>query len=83
LYTCHLRRAGFDVYVGAIKDKEVDFVAIKGDRKIYVQATCLLADEKTVEREYMPLEPVRDNYEKYVALMDDIHPKMSISINSF
>ncbi|MDR3226558.1 MAG: ATP-binding protein [Prevotellaceae bacterium] len=68
-----LRRAGFEVYVGAIKDKEVDFVAIKGDRKIYVQATYLLVDEQTVEREYAPLELVSDNYEKMVVSLDDVH----------
>ncbi|MDR0872576.1 MAG: ATP-binding protein [Prevotellaceae bacterium] len=68
-----LRRAGFEVYVGAIKEKEVDFVALKGDRKIYIQTTYLLADEHTVQREYSPLEAIDDNYEKWVISLDDIH----------
>lgn len=67
-----LRRKGYDVYVGSIKDKEVDFVAIKGDRTIYVQSTYLLFDEVTVKREYAPLEGIADNYEKYIVSLDDI-----------
>ncbi len=59
-------RHGYDVYVGSIKDKEVDFVAIKNDRIIYVQATYMLVDEQTIEREYAPLECIADNYEKVV-----------------
>ena len=47
-----LLRHGYEVYVGSIKDKEVDFVAIKNDRIIYVQATYMLVDEQTIEREY-------------------------------
>ena len=47
-----IARHGYDVYVGSIKDKEVDFVAIKNDRIIYVQATYMLVDEQTIEREY-------------------------------
>lgn len=59
-----LLRHGYDIYVGSIKDKEVDFVAIKNDRTIYVQATYMLVDEQTIEREYAPLECIADNYEK-------------------
>lgn len=51
-----LRRSGYNVYVGAMRDKEVDFVASKGDRVIYVQSTYLLSDEQTVRREYASLE---------------------------
>ncbi len=67
-----LRRAGYSVYVGAIKDKEVDFVAQRGERVIYVQSTYLLAEEETIKREYTPLESISDNYEKYVVSMDDL-----------
>ena len=59
-----LLRHGYEVYVRSIKDKEVDFVAIKNDRIIYVQATYMLVDEQTIEREYAPLECIADNYEK-------------------
>ncbi|MDR2511014.1 MAG: ATP-binding protein [Bacteroidales bacterium] len=67
-----LRRAGFDVYVGALWSGEVDFVATKNDRKLYVQATYILFDEKTVEREYSALEKIADNYEKIVVSLDDV-----------
>lgn len=67
-----LLRHGYDVYVGNVKDKEVDFVAIKNDRTIYVQATYMLIDEQTVAREYSPLECIDDNYEKIVVSLDDI-----------
>lgn len=59
------------MYVGAMRDKEVDFVASKGDRIIYLQSTYLLSDEQTVRREYASLEAIQDNYEKYVVSLDD------------
>ncbi|MCL2649890.1 MAG: ATP-binding protein [Candidatus Azobacteroides sp.] len=68
----NLRRAGFKVYTGVFRDKEVDFVALKDDKILYVQATYLLIDEKTIEREYSPLESITDNYEKIVVSLDDI-----------
>ena len=60
------------MYVDKKKKKEVDFVAIKNDRTIYVQATYLLIDEHTIEREYAPLELIADNYEKVVVSRDDL-----------
>jgi predicted AAA+ superfamily ATPase len=67
-----LRRAGYEVYIGALRDKEVDFVAKKGDRLIYLQSTYLKVDEQTTLREYAPLEAIADNYEKAVVSLDDI-----------
>lgn len=67
-----LLRHGYDVYVGSVKDKEVDFVAIKNGLMLYVQATYMLIDEQTIEREYAPLECIADNYEKVVVSLDDI-----------
>ena len=66
-----LCRAGFDVYVGFLRNKEVDFVAKKADRVIYIQSTYLLSDESTVEREYSALESIGDNFEKIVVSLDD------------
>ncbi|HPW66929.1 MAG TPA: ATP-binding protein [Salinivirgaceae bacterium] len=66
-----LRRAGFQVFVGTIKGTEVDFVAIKGERRIYLQTTLHLTDEKTIEREYRALKLIDDNFGKYVVTMDD------------
>lgn len=67
-----LARRGFDVYTGNIKDKEVDFVAIKADRTIYVQSTYILSDKGTIDREYSALQAIGDNYEKMVVSLDDI-----------
>lgn len=67
-----LRRAGYEVYVGTMRDKEVDFVAKKGDRLIYVQSAYLLVDEQTIRREYAPLEAIHDHYEKVVVSLDEV-----------
>jgi len=67
-----LRRAGYDVFVGTIREKEIDFVAKKSDRIIYIQSAYLLSDEQTAQREYAPLEAIHDNYEKMVVSLDDI-----------
>lgn len=67
-----LIRFGFDVYVGSIRDKEVDFVAIKGDRTIYLQSTYSLSDAQTINREYSALESINDNFEKFIVSLDDI-----------
>lgn len=53
-------------------DKEVDFVAMKDDRVIYLQATYMLETAQTMEREYAPLLTIGDNYEKYVVSMDEV-----------
>lgn len=66
-----LKRAGYQIYTGIIRGKEVDFVALKNDRVLYVQATYLLLDETTISREYTPLELIPDNYEKIVVSLDD------------
>jgi predicted AAA+ superfamily ATPase len=67
-----LRRAGYEVYVGSIKNREVDFVASQADRVIYVQCAYLLAEPETIAREYMSLESISDNYEKYIVSLDDL-----------
>lgn len=66
-----LRRRGYDVYVGKQDDKEVDFVAILRDEKIYVQVTYQLSSSAIVEREFAPLLSISDHYPKYVVSMDD------------
>lgn len=51
---------------------EIDFVASKGSRKLYVQVCYLLADESTMEREFRPLEELRSDYPKYVLSLDKV-----------
>jgi predicted AAA+ superfamily ATPase len=67
-----LCRAGFNVYVGNVRSKEVDFVAQKAGRIIYIQCTYMLVDEATIEREYSALESIEDNYEKIIVSLDEI-----------
>lgn len=65
-----LLRRGFDVAIGKIDNKEVDFIAVKaGDRK-YIQVTEAMNAPETRERELTPLRKIPDNYEKIVICMD-------------
>lgn len=66
-----LKRRGYDVYIGKIKDKEIDFVATKQNEKIYIQVTQEIKSEKTQKREYEQLLEIRDNYPKYVVMADN------------
>ncbi len=68
-----LRRKGYTVYVGKFDDYEVDFIAIKGATKTYIQVAYLLADQSTVEREFSVLEAIEDNYPKWLISMDVIN----------
>ncbi|MBP3476360.1 MAG: ATP-binding protein [Lachnospiraceae bacterium] len=63
---------GYQVYVGKTYKGEIDFIAIRGEEKIYVQAAYLLAGESVIEREFGAYKGVRDNYPKYVISMDKI-----------
>jgi uncharacterized protein len=67
----HLLRQGFKVYVGIIGKLEIDFVAQKDGKTIYVQVTYMLTDESTIKREFGNLGKIEDNYPKYVVSMDD------------
>ena len=63
---------GYQVYVGKTYKGEIDFIATRGDEKIYVQAAYLLADETVAEREFGAYRTIQDNYPKYVISMDKI-----------
>jgi predicted AAA+ superfamily ATPase len=75
-----LRRSGFQVYVGVLPNKEIDFVAQKADRVIYVQSAYSLADENTARREYSALQIIPDHYEKIVVSLDDFALPMNNGI---
>ncbi len=66
-----LVRRGYSVYIGKIKDVEIDFIAEKKNEKLYVQVTYKMEREKTIDREFGPLLLVRDHYPKYVVSMDE------------
>ncbi len=71
LVSTHILPAGFDVYVGTLRNREVDFIARKADRVIYLQSAYLLADDSVIEREYSALKAIDDNFEKIVVSLDD------------
>ncbi|MDE6008566.1 MAG: ATP-binding protein [Muribaculaceae bacterium] len=66
----HLKEMGYKIHVGTLPDGEIDFVAEKGGKPIYVQVAYLIADDKTSKREFGNLMKIEDNYPKYVVSMN-------------
>lgn len=62
----HLCFLGYDVHVGILGAGEVDFVCTKPGETAYVQVTYLMGEQATRDREFGPLERIRDNHPKYV-----------------
>ena len=65
-----LLRRGYDLAVGKVDNAEIDFIATKYNKKLYIQVTESLQGEEVRKRELAPLEKIRDNYEKIVLSMD-------------
>ena len=65
-----LRRRGYDVYVGKNETKEIDFVAVRRDERVYVQVCRELPDAS--DREIGNLLEIKDHYPKYVVTMDEL-----------
>ncbi len=65
-----LKRKGYDVYIGKNADKEIDFVAVRRDERIYVQVCRNLVQDS--DREVANLLEIKDNYPKYVVTMDEL-----------
>lgn len=67
-----LLRRGYDVKIGMINDKEIDFVCTKNKERKYIQVTYQLKNDKTIEREFSGLAKINDNFDKYVLSMDKL-----------
>ncbi len=66
-----LKRRGYEVYIGKLDNKEIDFIAEKQGDRVYIQVAYKLESSQTIEREYSPLLQLADQYPKYVITMDD------------
>ncbi len=76
---------GFDVAVGKNLSSEVDFIATKGDVKLYFQVSLTALEESTYEREMKSLGNIKDQYPKYLITMDkmDLSRDGIIHVNLF
>ena len=63
---------GYDVYIGKTKKGEIDFVATKPNKKIYVQVAYSIPNEDTKKREFGAYDVINDNYPKYVITLDKL-----------
>jgi len=67
-----LKRMGYKVSVGILNNLEIDFVAQKSEKTIYVQVCYLLSSQKVIDREFGNLLLIKDNHEKFVVSLDDL-----------
>ncbi|MDE7212887.1 MAG: ATP-binding protein [Lachnospiraceae bacterium] len=69
-----LLRRGYDVAIGKVDEKEVDFIATNANTKQYIQVTESMNEPSVRERELAPLRKIRDNYEKIVVAAECVNP---------
>lgn len=64
---------GWSVHVGKLYQEEVDFIAVKDDRTLYIQVSDIMENEATRTRELAPLQHIGDNYEKMIVVRQGDH----------
>jgi len=67
----HMKFNGYDITVGKLGSKEIDFICKKGSKKLYIQVCYLLPDKRVLDREFGNLLSIQDNYPKIVVSMDE------------
>lgn len=66
------KRRNYDVTIGKIYNLEVDFICKKPGKKMFVQVSNSILDEKTMEREFKSLRKIKESYPKYILTMDTV-----------
>ena len=67
----HLLINNYNVFVGKLNSKEIDFVAVKNNKTVYIQVCYMLGDDAVIEREFGNLLKIQDNYRKIVVSLDE------------
>jgi len=67
-----LKRRGYRITIGKTGNREIDFIAEKEKKRIYLQVAYMLHSHRTIERELSVLRQIDDNYPKYVVSMDTL-----------
>jgi len=68
----HLKRSGYDITVGRIGRKEIDFACEKKGERLYVQVAYMITDQRVHDREFGNLLEIKDNFPKIVVSMDEM-----------
>ena len=62
---------GYNVNVGKLNDREVDFVATNSDGVEYYQVSASVLDSDKLKTELLPLQSIKDNYPKFLITLDE------------